>query len=125
MFELELTREVEQHLIGIPPAAQQAFHAARELLRALGPGVLEVPKARYSVYRRGRRNFVSLTAQQNGVLVWIGPADRWQGVSGVHRNAKDATCRIDAPVHRESRRPSRGSCTPRVRNGGLTGTGNR
>jgi len=53
---------------------QQAFRTARELLRALGPDVLEVPKARYVVYRRGRRNFASLAPQQNGVLVWIGPA---------------------------------------------------
>jgi len=100
MFERELSREVEQHLIGIPPAAQQAFRAARDVLRALGTDVQEVPKARYIVYRRGRRNFVSLTPQQAGVLVWIGPPHQWEGVPGVHRNGKDATCRIDAPVER-------------------------
>lgn len=100
MFEAEPTLEVQRHLVGIPPAAQQAFRAARDVLRALGPDVYEVPKARYVVYRRGRRNFVSLTPQQKGVLVWVGPAEQWNGIAGVYRNRKDATCRIDSPVER-------------------------
>jgi len=52
MFERELSREVEQHLIGIPPAAQQAFRAARDVLRALG-----------RTFRRYQRHGTSFTAE--------------------------------------------------------------
>lgn len=98
MFEPELTPDVQRRLVGIPHAAQEVFCAARNVLRLLGTDVHEVAKARYVVYRRSRRNFVSLTPQQGGVLVWIGPADQWAGVAGVHRNRKDATVRLQSPL---------------------------